>query len=251
MNRQHVAIVTGAAGRLGYAICQRLGAQGHRLALIDVSPAVHDAAEKLQAQGLQARAVQIDITAPEQVQTLPAQLDDWWADVAILINNAGISPKTNGQKSTVMDMPLAEWSRVLAVNLTGMFLVTQQCLAPMRDNAWGRIVMIASQAARTRTVVPGAHYQATKAGMVAFARVLAAEVAGFGITVNSVAPGRIETDMTAAVSTATNTSLANQIPAGRMGRADEVAGAVAYFTSAEASYSTGAIIDVNGGSFMP
>lgn len=251
--RQHnaVALITGAAGRIGFAIATRLAKEGYRVVLVDLAASVHANASALQQLGYQARALQLDITDPQAVSSMAVQLDGWWDALAVLINNAGISPKTNGKKRDIADMPLAEWNSVLAVNLTGMFLVTQVCLPAMKAHGWGRIVMIASQAARTRTHVPGAHYQATKAGMVAFARVLAAEVARDGITVNSVAPGRIRTDMTAVVSADVNGSLASAIPAGRMGEPEEVAAAVAYLVSAEAGYSTGAILDINGGSFMP
>lgn len=246
-----VALITGAAGRIGFAIATRLAKDGYRVVLVDRAESVHVNAAALQDRGYRVRAVQLDITDPHAVSAMAGALGDWWSDIAILINNAGISPKSNGKKREIAEMPLEEWNSVLSVNLTGMFLMTQACLPVMKRRGWGRIVMIASQAARTRTHVPGAHYQATKAGMVAFARVLAAEVASDGITVNSVAPGRIRTDMTAAVSADLNSSLANAIPAGRMGEPDEVAGAVAYLVSVDAAYSTGAILDINGGSFMP
>src|SRR5690606_19549228 len=140
---------------------------------------------------------------------------------------------------------------VLAVNLTGAFLVTRTCLPALCSHGWGRIVMITSQAARTRTPVPGAHYAASKAGLTGFARVLAAEVAEHGVTVNCVAPGRIATEMTSATRAETNAALAEAIPAGRMGRPEEVAATVAFLVTDEAGYLTGASIDVNGGSFMP
>lgn len=249
--KRNVALVTGASGRIGQAICQRLGQGGYRVVLVDISDAVHATTRRLAAMSIEARAVQLDITDSAVVDTLAQRVGDWWQDLSVLVNNAGISPKTDGHKRLVSEMPLEEWNRVLSVNLTGMFLVTQACLKTMSQSDWGRIVMIASQAARTRTVVPGAHYQATKAGTVGFARVLAAEVARHGITVNCVAPGRVESDMTAMVDNGINSALASAIPAGRMGSPEEVAGAVAYFVSEQAAYSTGAILDVNGGSFMP
>src|SRR5690606_32111715 len=155
--------------------------------------------------------------------------------------NAGISPKVNGKKSHVIDMSVDEWNNVMNVNLTGLFLVTRACLQSMCNRGWGRIVMIASQAARTRTVVPGAHYQASKAGTVGFAAVPAGKVPQYGTTVTCVAPGRIESDMTSEVGTETNKNIATTIPAGRMGLPEEVAAAVAYFTSDQANYSIGAI----------
>ena len=176
---------------------------------------------------------------------------DWYEHIAVLVNNAGISPKFEGRKRKVTDIPYDEWQQVINVNLTGTFLMSQKLVQPMMENQWGRVVMIASQAARTRTQVPSAHYQASKAAMVALARVLAQEVAPYGITVNSVAPGRIATQMTAQVSGAANADIADATPVGRMGTPQEVAAAVAFLCSPDAAYACGAIIDINGGHFMP
>lgn len=256
MNLKHkpdgkVAIVTGAARGIGLAIASRLASDGYKTVLLDRDPAVTQAAGALQQAGHAVRSLQIDISDEASVLALPQALSDWWPLLAVLVNNAGISPKHDGKKREVIDMPLEEWRRVLDVNLTGTFLMTKACLPIMKENGWGRIVMITSQSARTRTPVPGAHYSATKSGMTGLARVLAGEVAAFGITVNCVAPGRIESEMTAAVGGDVNARLAATVPAGRMGRPEEVAATVAFLVSPDASYSTGAIIDVNGGSFMP
>jgi 3-oxoacyl-[acyl-carrier protein] reductase len=246
-----VALVTGAARGIGKAIAARLAREGHKTVMLDLNPEIEQAARSLQDAGYPVRPLCLDITDEAAVRALPDRLGDWWPQLAILVNNAGISPKHEGKKREVADMSLDEWRRVLEVNLTGTFLITKTCLPVLKSRGWGRIIMITSQAARTRTPVPGAHYAATKSGMTGFARVLAAEVASFGVTVNCVAPGRIESNMTAAVGSDVNAKHAASIPAGRLGRAEEVAAAVAFLASQDAGYSTGAIIDVNGGSFMP
>jgi 3-oxoacyl-[acyl-carrier protein] reductase len=251
MQAEQVALVTGAARGLGYAIAQRLASRGHPVLLADADPLVAASADRLQEQGFRARAIVLDVADEAAVESLPRLAGDWWANLSILVNNAGISPKTEGRKRPVAQMPSDEWRQVLAVNLTGAFLVTKACLPALCSRGWGRIVMITSQAARTRTPVPGAHYAASKAGLTGFARVLAAEVAPHGVTVNCVAPGRIASEMTAATDTTTNASLAAAIPAARMGRPEEIAATVAFLVSEDASYLTGATLDVNGGSFMP
>ncbi|WP_326539831.1 SDR family oxidoreductase [Pseudorhodoferax sp.] len=251
-----VALVTGAARGLGLAIARRLGQLGHPVVLADQQDEVQASAQQLRAEGIAAQALRLDVADADAVTALPAQLaalgpqGRCWDRLAILVNNAGISPKTDGRKRLVSEMPLAEWQRVLAVNLTGAFLVTQACLPALCARGWGRVVMVTSQAARTRTPVPGAHYAASKSGLTGLARVLAGEVAAQGVTVNCVAPGRIASAMTQAVDPATNAALAGLIPVGRLGRPEEVAAAVAFLASDGASYLTGATLDVNGGNFM-
>lgn len=249
-NVDRVALVTGAAGGIGLAIAERLARDGHPVMLLDRDPEVHPRASALRDAGHQARAVQIDVADEQAVMSLPQRMGPWWADLAIVVNSAGISPKFEGRKRAVADMPTDEWQRVLMVNLTGSFWVTRTCLPALCARGWGRIVMVTSQAARTRTPVPGAHYSASKAGLTGLARVLAGEVAPQGVTVNCVAPGRIESAMTGAVAASVNAAHAQAIPAGRLGRAGEVAAAVAFLVSQDAGYLTGATIDVNGGSFM-
>lgn len=248
--KDKVALVTGAARGLGAAIAARLAQAGHPVVLLDQDPELEQRAALLQSAGHAVRWVRMDISSEPEVLELPKLLGDWWPKLAILVNNAGISPKHEGRKREVIDMPLDEWRRVLDVNLTGTFLVTRTCLPVLKSHGWGRIVMITSQAARTRTPVPGAHYSATKAGMTGLARVLAGEVAGVGVTVNCVAPGRIESSMTAGVDSQVNSQHAAGIPAGRIGKPEEVAETVAFLVSDGAGYSTGASFDVNGGSFM-
>lgn len=248
--KQRVALVTGAAQGIGFAIAARLARDGHSVVLLDRDPQVQASADRLVAQGREARALCVDVANEADVLALRQCLGDWWLRLSVLVNAAGISPKHQGRKRPVAEMPTDEWQRVLAVNLTGSFWVTRACLPALCVHGWGRIVMVTSQAARTRTPVPGAHYAASKAGLTAFARVLAEEVADRGVTVNCVAPGRIESAMTGMVPGNVNEGHAKTIPAGRLGTVDEVAATVAFLVSDDAGYLTGATIDVNGGSFM-
>ena len=249
-NNCRSALITGAVGGIGRAIAKDLSEKGHPLILIDKDPSVVDLALSLQSDQQRVTGLVLDISDQASVMSISSKVPQLWQQLAIVVNNAGISPKHQGKKREVQDMPLDEWEQVLKVNLTGTFLVTKACLGVLKANGWGRIVMITSMAARTRTVVPGAHYSATKAGMTGFARVLAGEVAHSGITVNCVAPGRIESAMTAAVSDQVNAQISSSIPVGRMGRPDEVASAVAFLISDGAAFITGTTIDLNGGGFM-
>ncbi|TIV27106.1 MAG: SDR family oxidoreductase, partial [Mesorhizobium sp.] len=148
-------------------------------------------------------------------------------------------PKHGGRKATVEEMLAVEWRQVLEVNLTGAFLCCRACLPHMRAAKWGRIINIASVAGRTKTEIAGAHYAASKAGMMALARTLAVEVGSANITVNSIAPGRIETPMAAAAGAELNQAYVASIPVGRLGTGDDIAAAVAYLASEDAAFLTG------------
>ena len=171
--------------------------------------------------------------------------------IDILINNAGIHPKLDGKAIPIEKLALVDWNAMLAVNLTAAFLLCRELLSGMSSRGWGRIINISSRAGRALSPLSSVAYAATKAGLIGFSRTLAAEAAVGGVTVNTVAPGPVKTALTGDSSTATQTRLVSTIPLGRYGEADEVAAAVAFLASDAASYITGAVIDVNGGSFMP
>lgn len=221
------------------------------MAVCDTSAeALRDAQASLNARADNLLLVPADVSRDEEVQHLLEATRERFGPVAILVNNAGISPKHNGVKAPVAQMDVEEWKRVLDVNLTGAFRCTSACLPDMQAAGWGRIVNIASQAGRTRSDIAGAHYAASKAGVMALARTVAGEAGGAGITVNSVAPGRIDTPMAQAAGDTVNAEYLKRIPVGRLGTVDDVAAAVAFLASDDAGFITGVTLDVNGGSFM-
>jgi 3-oxoacyl-[acyl-carrier protein] reductase len=246
-----VAVISGACGAIGSATAEMLAKSGFSMALVDIDSRVYNLADEMRSRGHAAKGIVCDVSDEQAVAGLKDNLGDWFEDVAVLINNAGISPKSNGAKRLVKDTPLEEWQRVMNINLTGPFLLSRELIVPMMTRRWGRVVMVASQAARTRTVVPGSHYQASKSGLIGFARVLAAECAPHGVIVNTVAPGRIRTGMTDVVSSNVNDEVVKLTPAGRMGTPQDIAHAISYLCSDDIGYAVGAIIDLNGGSFMP
>jgi 3-oxoacyl-[acyl-carrier protein] reductase len=251
MNKTRVALVTGAARGLGAGIARELALAGHPVVLADVLDQVEATAEALRKEGHEARAIRLDVSDEKAVTALPVALGDWWPRLSVLVNNAGISPKVDGRKRMVQDIPLDEWNRVMAVNLTGPFLMSRLCIPVMRAQGWGRIVMITSQAAHVPSSITGAYYGASKAGLMALGRNLAMELGPFGITVNNVAPGRINSDMVAGAAPGMNEAFLARIPVGRLGEASDVGKAVAFLASDNASYLNGTTIDVGGGSYMP
>ena len=249
--RSRTVIVTGGARGIGLGIALRFLAEEANVVMCDTSvEALADAQESLKPHGDRLLAVQADVSRDADVEQLLERTRQCFGPVSILVNNAGISPKHDGVKATVAAMDVEEWQRVLDINLTGAFRCTKACLPDMVAARWGRIVNIASQAGRTRSDIAGAHYAASKAGMTALARTVAGEAGAAGITVNSVAPGRIDTPMAQAAGAAVNAEYLKRIPVGRLGTVEDIAAAVAFLASEEAAFITGVTLDVNGGTFM-
>ncbi|PWC28750.1 SDR family NAD(P)-dependent oxidoreductase [Teichococcus aestuarii] len=246
-----VALVTGAARGLGAAIARALAAAGHPVILADVLEGVEALAAELNAAGHRARALPLDVADEAAIAALPQALGAWWEALGVLVNNAGISPKVDGRKRLVEEIPTEEWRRVMDVNLTGPFLLSRAAIPVLKRRRWGRIVMMTSQAAHVPSSITGAYYGASKAGLMGFARNLAAELGPFGITVNSVAPGRIATDMVAGAAPGMNEAFIARIPLARLGEPAEVGAVVRFLASDDAGYLTGTTIDVGGGSYMP
>jgi 3-oxoacyl-[acyl-carrier protein] reductase len=236
------ALVTGASGGIGAAIATALHGAGATVALSGtrVEPLQALAAEL----GGRAHVLPCNLSDAAAVNALPKQAADAMGSVDILVNNAGIT-----RDNLFMRMSEEEWADVIEVNLTSTMRLCKGVVRGMMKARWGRIVNISSVVGATGN--PGqANYAASKGGMVAMSKAIAYEVASRGITVNCVAPGFIETAMTDKLTGEQKAAILGQVPAGRMGSAEEIAAAVLYLASPEAAYVTGATLHVNGGMAM-
>lgn len=249
---KRLALVTGGARGVGRAIAERLARDGVSLLIADIQfDAARKTADELVSAGTDAVALAVDIANEQSVQELYTEIDRRFGRLDILVNNAGVLGLVNGKRAKVVDMPLASWEQTIGVNLTGVFLMSRGAVPLMARHKWGRIVNISSRSARARTNVSNAHYAAAKAGVLGFSRVLAMEVGPVGITVNSVAPSRMETEMTAAQDSNYFSSGSSDPVLGRIASIYDVASSVAFLCSDEAEFLTGIVIDVNGGAYMP
>jgi len=239
-----VAIVTGASRGIGRAIARRLASGGATVIAAARAQHADEVVEAIRVAGGHAEPASVDVTDAAAVDEMVRRTVDRFGRVDILVNNAGIV-----RDQLLLRMKREDWDAVLATNLTGMFACTQAVLRPMVKQRSGRVVGVASVVGQSGNAGQ-VNYAASKAGMIGFTKALAREVASRGITVNVVAPGLIETDMTGAVSESARQAWAAQIPLGRLGTADDVAAAVCFLASDEASYITGQVLAVNGGMYM-
>ncbi|HLY42533.1 MAG TPA: 3-oxoacyl-[acyl-carrier-protein] reductase [Terracidiphilus sp.] len=240
-----IALVTGASQGIGRACALELARAGATVALAARNEAkLAEAVAEIEAVGGQAAAFAIDVAGEESIRNGVKAVLERFGKVEILVNNAGIT-----RDDLMMRMKRADWDDVLSTNLTGAFLLTQALVRQMMKNRWGRIINITSVVGRTGQEGQ-VNYAASKAGLIGFTRSLAREVASRGITVNAVAPGYIETQMTAALDEKLRTAMIAQIPLGRAGTDVEIAQSVAFLASDAAAYITGHVLDVNGGMFM-
>lgn len=244
------AVVTGAGSPrgIGRAIALALAAQGADVAVCDIDLAgVERLAAEIEKTGRKALAYKVDVTRSDDIGRMVDDIEEKWGKIDILVNNAGVT-----QPVKVLDMTEADWDRVLDVNLKGTFLCTKAVLPGMISRNYGRVVNMGSVSGkRGGGVFGGAHYSAAKAGMHVFAKALAREISQHGITVNSVAPGLIATDIRGGLeSPEEQQRMSAEIPIARMGTPEEVAAAICFLASDEAGYITGEEIDINGGSHM-
>lgn len=242
---EQTALVTGASRGLGQAIARRLGQAGARVVgTATTTEGARRIGEDFAAAGLRGEGVELDVGDDESVARLQEFLQRNECSPAILVNNAGIA-----RDNLMLRMKQQEWDAVINTNLSAVYRLSKLCLRGMIKARYGRIVNIGSVVALSGN--PGqANYAAAKAGMIGFTRALAKEVGSRGVTVNCVAPGFIQTDMTQALGEEQRRKLLEQVPLGRFGLAEEVAGVVEFMVSAAASYITGEVINVNGGMYM-
>ena len=240
------AIITGAGSGIGRAIARAFAENGARVAVADVNlEAAQQVTEEVRKAGREAIAVHTDVTCPESVSGAVESTVRTFGGIDILVNNAGICPMRAFEQ-----ISLEEWNRVVAINLTGVFICTQAVIPYLRRSKHGRIINIGSLAGRTGGILAPAHYAATKAGMIGLTKVLASTVARYGVTANCIAPGTTDTPLTAEWDPQLREHILQKVPLGRLGSPEDVAAAALYLASDGASWVTGATLDVNGGLAM-
>ena len=241
---ERVALVTGASRGIGRAIAQTLARQGATVVAAARGENARAVAEEIAAAGGRAEFATLDVTAPAGAEEAIGGVMTRHGRIDILVNNAGIS-----RDQLMLRMKREDWDAVLATNLTAAFALTQAALKPMIRQRSGRIISISSVVGQAGNAGQ-ANYAASKAGLIGFSKSIALEVASRGITVNVVAPGLIETDMTHAITEQARGEWESRIPLKRLGTPDDVAAAVCFLASKEASYITGQVLAVNGGMYM-
>ncbi len=239
-----VALVTGASRGIGRSVAVQLADRGATVVAAARGDHALDTVADILSRGGKAEAASIDVTDRANVEQVMSGVLERLGRLDILVNNAGIA-----RDQLLLRMKPDDWEAVLATNLTAAFTCSQVALRPMIRQRSGRIISISSVVGQMGNAGQ-ANYAASKAGLIGFAKALAREVASRHITVNVVAPGFIETDMTRALPEAARTKLAEDIPLGRLGTPADVAGAVCFLASDEASYITGQVLGVNGGMYM-
>ena len=237
------ALITGAGRGIGKTIAVKLAESGLDIAIADMTPVSDDVLREIEEYGTKCLAFQLDVTDVESVNSVVKKIIDKTGGIHILVNNAGIT-----QDNLFMRMKPEQWSQVIDVNLNGVFHVTKAVIRTMVKQHSGRIINISSVVGFSGN--PGqVNYSSTKSGLIGFTKSLSREVGTRGITVNAVAPGFINTAMTQALNESQQQAILNQIPLGRMGEAEDIANAVAFLASEEASYITGTVLHVNGGMY--
>ena len=236
-----MALITGGARGIGKAIAMRLAQESYKVAVCDIASECDDVVQLIKDNGGQALGLSCDITDPLMVKEMIAQIIDTFGRLDILVNNAGIA-----QDNLLLRISDEEWLQTIKTNLTGTFYCTRAAIRPMLKQKKGRIINISSVVG-LRGNAGQSHYAASKAGIIGFTKAIAREYGSRGITANAVAPGYIQTDMTADLPEEYWKDILNSIPLKRPGTAEDIAGVVAFLASPDAAYITGQVIAVDGG----
>lgn len=245
MLKGQIALITGASRGIGAAIAQALGKQGATvIGTATTAAGAEQIAAALAQSGIAGSGMALDVNDAAQIEAVLKKIGESYGDIAILVNNAGVTRDT-----LLMRMKEDDWDTVLSTNLKSVFRLSQAVLRPMMKARYGRIVNISSVVGHMGN--PGqTNYAAAKAGLAGFTKSMAREVGSRGITVNCVAPGFIDTDMTRALSEDQRNGLLQHIPLGRLGDVQDIAAAVCFLASKHAGYITGETLHVNGGMYM-
>jgi len=239
------AFITGASRGIGRACAQALSSAGARVAVAARNvEQLETLAAELRSNGREAFVVPLDLANPDSIKEALAKTSKDFGSISILVNNAGIT-----KDGLALRMKKDDWDAVIATNLTGAFLAIQQVLQGMMRERWGRIINISSVVGEMGNAGQ-ANYVASKAGLIGLTKSIAQEMGSRNITVNAVAPGYIETDMTQALTQELKDKMLANIPLRRIGRPEDVAAAVRFLASDDAAYITGHVLDVNGGIYM-
>lgn len=251
-HKSRVVLVTGAGSGIGAAIAAQYAAEGATLALIDIAEqSLMAQAGALREHGARVAIACGDVAEYGACEAMHEQLiSELGQPIDTLINNAGISPKVNGRPANFWEMAPDEWLRVIGVNLNGAFNWSRLLTPSMVQAKRGRIVNMSSVAAKFFVAFTAAHYGTTKAALIGFTRDLAGELGPYGITVNAIAPGRIDTPLMRTASPDTNEAVINETPLRRLGSPGEVAEMSCFLTAPESSFITGQVVDVAGGWLM-
>ncbi len=239
--QNEVAVISGAGRGIGAATAKKLFNEGCRVVILDINEAAAlDCANSIDSDGGRSLALSCDVSSQDSVSQAILEITKKFGTIDILVNNAGITIDAIFHK-----MSLAQWQHVIDVNLTGTFILTSASVPYMREKKWGRIINISSTSAYGN--IGQANYSATKAGVLGLTKTLAKELGRYNITVNAVEPGVIETDMLNAVSQSIKEGWLKSMPLARMGKPEDIANAVCFFASDEASFITGVELPVCGG----
>ena len=242
---QRIALVTGGTGGIGTAICKRLADAGHKVATnYRNEEKAREWQARMQSSGYDFGLAKGDVSSPEEAAAMVRDVESTLGPIDILINNAGIT-----RDGTFHKMGAEQWHDVINTNLNSVFNVTRPVIEGMRERKWGRIIQISSING-LKGQYGQANYAAAKAGMHGFTISLARENAKLGITVNTISPGYVATDMVMAVPEEVRAKIAADIPTGRLGTPEEIAYAVAFLVDEQASWITGSNLDINGGHHM-